>query len=177
MREPPGPQELSVLFPDRDLTLAGETVAVRAFRFGESLRIRRLAAPIIEALSRAVRGEGDFDGEGFMAALYEHAEVLLELLSLATGKRRDWIEALPQADGEELVLAFWEANEDFFVHGIRRSALAAEFLKPPPPGGKSSPRSSPTATPPTVGNATPGGNSSSSTGPPAAASNAPGGSA
>ncbi len=153
--------DLGVLFPDRDLTLAGETVVVREFRFGESLRLSHLIKPITDALIQAAEAD-TFDGEAFMACLYQHQEGLLELLSQSTGKPREWIEDLSHRDGEELVMAFWEVNQDFFLERVQRAALTTILLKGSP-GDGSLPPSSRTETPPTAWSDTRDGNSSSTT--------------
>ena len=152
--------ELGVLFPDRELTLAGETVVVREFRFGESLRLSHLIKPITDALIQAAEAD-TFDGEAFMACLHVHRDGLLELLSQATGKPREWIEALSHRDGEELVMAFWEVHQDFFLERVKRAALTTILLKPSP-GDDSLPPSSRTDTQATASNTTRDGNSSSS---------------
>ena len=133
--------ELSVLFPDRDLTVAdpdtGETVAltVRAFRFGEALGLSAEARPLIAALADA----GDDDPRAIAASLAAHAEVWLALLASATGREAAWLARLSDMDGGRVEAAMWEANRVFFLRRVLTERTLAAARRSP--GDTSSPTS------------------------------------
>ena len=125
--------ELSVLFPDRDVTVrdpdtgAEVPLTVREFRFREGLEATVLARPLIAAQAALVTesGDGESTGEGPDAfaienALATHAALWLELTGRACGRDADWLARLGDADGRALSEAMWGANGEFFCAAWRR---------------------------------------------------------
>ena len=116
----PADNELEILHPEQELTLAGETITVHEFTFLEGLKAQQWVEPIVTDLG-GLFTDGPRRDPGLAelnAVFAEHASALLELLSLATGKPRDWLERLSDADGSLLTLAFWTVNSSFFLRRI-----------------------------------------------------------
>lgn len=123
-------QDAEILFPDITLTLrtsqGEETVTVREFRFGQSARVMPLVRPLLEDFAElSVESV-----EGDLAPLFElqtrHWETFLELVAIACGQPREWVEGLPDEEGQKLAVAFWRVNTPFFV---RRLAAEIETLR------------------------------------------------
>jgi hypothetical protein len=156
--------ELNVLLPDRTLTLAGEEITVREFRFAESLELAPLAAPIIADLASMATADEAPAGSALFAVLGVHQEAFLELVARSIGRPRAWIEGLSRKEGRALALTFWEVNADFFLDDVRLEALTRRLLGAESDGESSPSNSSPRVFPRTRSAATPGDNSPSSTG-------------
>ena len=123
--------ELSVLFPDRDVTVrdpdtgAEVSLTVREFRFREGLEATALARPLIADLAALVpeSGDGESTREGpdaltIESALATHAALWLELTGRACGRDADWLARLGDADGRALSEAMWAANGGFFLRRV-----------------------------------------------------------
>ena len=125
-------EELSVLFPDRDVTVrdpdtgAEVSLTVREFRFREGLEATALARPLLAALAALVPADRDgTDGEEegsdaltIEGALAAHAALWLELVACACGRDVDWLARLSDADGRALSEAMWTANRGFFLRRV-----------------------------------------------------------
>ena len=128
-----GLHELSVLFPDCDVTVRDPetrepvTLTVREFRFREGLETTALARPLLAALAALVPAGGDGESaegvegpdalkiEGVLAA---HAALWLELAARACGRDAAWLARLSDADGRALSDAMWAANGGFFLRRV-----------------------------------------------------------
>ena len=152
--------ELSVLFPDRDVKVrdpdTGDTVSlsVREFRFREGLEATALARPFLTALAALVPaggGNADAEAEGPDALAIEgvlaaHAALWLELAARASGRDTDWLARLSDADGRAISEAMWAANGAFFLRRVVvQVAVRAkrETASPLPSTGCSTPSSAP----------------------------------
>ena len=128
--------ELSVLFPDRPVTVAdpdtGEPVAltVKAFRFGEAVAMTPLARPLTDALGGLAgpAGEG-IDLAAVSGVLADHTEIWMTLLGRACGRSPAWIARLSDPDGSAVEIAMWQANRDFFARRVV-AAAATRFRSP-----------------------------------------------
>ena len=118
--------EVEILFPDQAVTVTDPetrervTVIVREFRFRESLELRAVSRPLVDAMAAGL-ADG-LDGAAHDALMARHADTWLALLSRACGKPEAWLAELRESDGAALDDAMWTANKDFF---IRRVALEA----------------------------------------------------
>ena len=154
-----GGEELSVLFPDRDVTVrdpdtgAEVSLTVREFRFREGLEATALARPLLAALAGLVPGRGDDadteeegpDALAIEGALAAHADLWLELAARASGRDADWLARLSDADGRALSEAMWVANGAFFLRRVvaQVAARAKGEATPLPSTGCSTPSSAP----------------------------------
>lgn len=129
--------ELDILYPERVLTLAGETVTVQELSFAQTLRLEASMAPLIQAF---IDLPVDGDGEQVTAQLWtlfgEHAQAWIGFVATACGLPREWVEQLSDADGRALSMAVWSVNAAFFTRRVisgmiaRRSATSAPLATP-----------------------------------------------
>ena len=122
-----GSDDLSVLFPDREIAVADPdtgtpvTLTVREFRFREGLEATALARPLIAALAGLVPDQAENEGPDALAvegALAAHAALWLELAARACGRDAAWLARLSDADGRALSEAMWTANGGFFLRRV-----------------------------------------------------------
>jgi len=117
--------ETAVLFPDRTLTLSGEAVTVREFKYLEGLKIAALAAPLLSGLSALFQDEGQaIDLAALDGVILANLDVWTQLLAQSCGKSPEWVSELSDVDGTALGWTFWEVNGPFL---LRRVAFARRF--------------------------------------------------
>ncbi|MBA1147422.1 hypothetical protein H0Z60_10175 [Ectothiorhodospiraceae bacterium WFHF3C12] len=132
-------EDLEVLLPDRTLTVGGEEITVREFRFGDSFRVVPLARPILADLA-ALRGT-ESNGEDlavFEDLLARHWERILDLIAISADRPREWIERLPDQDGQTLAWTFWAVNGPFFMRRLVADELTRTSRKESGPGSSTS---------------------------------------
>ncbi|EPE7212183.1 DUF6631 family protein [Pseudomonas aeruginosa] len=149
---------LEVLFPDRQLTVGGVEVTVRELSFSEQLRHNHLLAPLGDSLAAIPPQKMDSPESinVIFDALALHADALRELIAISCGQSMDWVDTLPPAEGEALVLTWWEVNSGFFVRRLWRPRLLEMALAAQRSGAESSPTSFAPATTATPSTTTPG---------------------
>lgn len=122
-KPPDDDNQLEVLIPDHSLTLSdGEAVTVHEYSFMEGLRVDALAGGLIKPLQDLFLTSRD-EGEGLrlqdLAAVFGADPVIMaELLAMACDRRPEWVKALPDQDGQLLMLAWWNVNRSFFVRRL-----------------------------------------------------------
>ncbi|MNZ69191.1 hypothetical protein D3C78_874830 [compost metagenome] len=120
--------ELEILFPDREILVAGQTVTVRELRFAEQLKHHHLLAPLSAALEASEPTE--LAGLDSVNRIYDllaaHEEPVVALVAISVGRDEAWVRALPAADGENLLLTWWGVNSGFFIRRVWRPKLVEQ---------------------------------------------------
>src|SRR5699024_8763762 len=92
--------------------------------------------------------------EDYLDLLAKHDELVRELmLDSIEGIDADWLESLNDADGEQLLLAWWGVSGRFFVRRVlarMREKLTQQLLQAASAGATSSPSSSAPVTDPST---------------------------
>jgi hypothetical protein len=146
--------DIKTLFPGREETFKGEKITVSPFKFGQFPKAISLLRPITDAVQDA--GIASMSAAGFNLAadwplrlpqiMDEAGEALLEFLSFATGKPREWFDDLDADEGIALAKLVFETQGDFFVQRIAPKLGLAIPEASPETGAQSSPDSSPAVT-------------------------------
>ncbi|WP_223871540.1 DUF6631 family protein [Candidatus Dactylopiibacterium carminicum] len=146
--------DLAVLFPDREITVAGVQLTVRELTFEEQVAHHAVLADLADALGAippdALQTESGVNV--VLDVLAAHWEGVRGLVAISTGQPLDWIRALGGEDGENLALTWWAVNQGFFMRRLLRPALMRRVLQV---GAGSSQPSSSTATAARTSAATP----------------------
>lgn len=134
----------AILFPDQEITIDGEKIVVREFRYLAGLEVTLLARPFMQDLrALALDGAAEINPEDLNALIARHREVWLQLIALSCGREPAWIAQLRDREAMKLELAFWAANSDFFMRRLVFGAmLAAAVQERRSPLATSSPSSS-----------------------------------
>lgn len=144
----PGAQDLAILQPDGEITIAGERITVREYRFYEGLRLQAQARPFFDALYALFgMGERPPSVDDIAVLLGEHEEATVAMLALATGKPETWIRELSESDGDALLLAWWTVNGSFFIRRVMRRAAQDRFGSRSGGLGSTTPSSRPDTSP------------------------------
>lgn len=147
-------EQTEVLAPEASLRIGDELIEVRPFGFLEGVSLGPAVAPIVHALADmaestpAVVGAADEHGEAEGEAgpddqspddldrlneiFAAHLDTLLQLMARATGKPVEWIKALPDDDGQALLMLFWTVNRDFFTRRLLSRALMRRHMQARP---------------------------------------------
>lgn len=140
--------ELDVLFPARTIPLQKGEVTVAEITLRQSLQHHLAVAPIIAAIETAMLESGQVPGySDIVGILGQHWEATITLLAATTGMDADEVSALTAADGELLLLTFWNVNAGFFYQRATNAVAVRRELAKLSTGASSSPPSSTTDTP------------------------------
>ncbi|MBS0461743.1 MAG: hypothetical protein JSS41_04640, partial [Proteobacteria bacterium] len=101
-RDDTGAQDLEILHPERVIHIGGSEVTVREYGFLAGLRLQAAAAPIVAALADAA--ERGLDLAAIQGVLAAHPAQIVALLAAATDLPPAQIEALPDDEGQLLLL-------------------------------------------------------------------------
>jgi len=116
-----GRDDLSISHPDRDITIAGRTITVHEYDHPTGLRVRAQTRPFLLALERLFQ---DCEGltDDVLAVVGEHAAIMNPVIALSARVELAWIEALGDADSDELLVTWWEVCGPFFLRQLLRRA-------------------------------------------------------
>lgn len=142
----PGANDLEILHPEREVTIAGRQLVVREYGFIEGLRLVPLADPLIEELRGCIESERLAAVETIHALLGRHVEVVVQLIAVAADVEPEWIDSLDQDAGTALMFWWWTVNGPFYMRCAGDRAKAALVLKAQRAGRTSTPPSPPPAT-------------------------------
>lgn len=134
----PVADDLAVLHPDREITIAGRPLVVREYGFVEGLRLRAVSEPFLAALYAAAKDDGQIPGfVGIEAVLADHAECVVQLVAASARVESEWIMGLSDEDGYRLMQEWWLATGPFFIRRLVQR-LAIDQAKAARPGGPAS---------------------------------------
>ncbi|WP_394538753.1 hypothetical protein PRJ39_24880 [Lysobacter enzymogenes] len=137
-RRVPPADELTILEPNRTLPIGGRSVIVREIGFFESLRLHAEIAALVADLVEQT-DDGNVDLGRLHRVCAAHPTATIALLAQACDQPAEWVQALPGAQGDLLLLTFWAVNADFFLQRVlaavelRRAAPAATGPASSPP--------------------------------------------
>src|SRR5690606_31130634 len=93
----PAVDELSVLLPDMPLVIAGRPLVVREYRFGESLEVAVLAAPLIADIAATIATAAPrYDQVRPLFA--RHRALVMQLVAKSADVEPQWIASLGRAE-------------------------------------------------------------------------------
>ncbi len=123
-------KELETLFPEPVIVKAGgEELGLLPLKVGQ-------IPPLLRALGPAARELFNGESVDWLLVLERHSDAVIEALAIATGKSRDWMDALPPSHLLRLARTVLEVNRDFFTRDAkpeldRLMALMAEVGQTP----------------------------------------------
>ena len=114
-------KELQILFPTAELTIGGEKIEVKEYTLKQQLQHNAKFVPFIASLRTTLgNSQEDFNLDALMACLSDNYQDVIELVALSINKPTDYIANLNAREGEDLLMAWWCVNSDFFT----RKAIA-----------------------------------------------------
>jgi hypothetical protein len=114
-----GADELNVLHPEREVTIAGRRIVIREYGFVEGLKMRAIAQPFVDALYALVAPTSSAPSFSEVESLLaDHSDCVLELMARAADVEREWIENLSDSDGYYLMQEWWIVAGNFFIRRV-----------------------------------------------------------
>lgn len=133
----PAADEVAILMPDVPLVVGGRSLVMREYRFGESLEVASVAAPLIADIARTIADAAPrYDQVRPLFA--RHRALVMQLVARAADVDPAWVSGLGRAEGELLVNTWFTVNCGFFVHEAAVLALEARRHEAAPAGHTSS---------------------------------------
>lgn len=125
--KPDGADDLAILHPDRQATIAGRPLVMREYRFAESLQLDAPIASITAALAKVAASDAPPSVDAFRPLFAAHADVVPLLLATACDQPVEWVRELGDEDGHRLLLLWWSANSGFFGRRVVRHLVEQEI--------------------------------------------------
>lgn len=111
--------DMNVLFPAVELDIGGEKFAIQPLKFGQIPKAMKLLKPVVAAMSGSGRPAAEISQlSAWVDILAEGGEEILQFVSFASGKAREWIDGLDMDDGVKLLKTVYEVNADFFAQRL-----------------------------------------------------------
>lgn len=103
--------DLEKLIPQAvELTVGGETLAIKPLRVGQMPTFLRAISPIMQHLTRS-----EID---WLTLFGEHGDDLLSAIAIAVAKPRPWVDDLAADEAIVLAAKVIEVNADFFTRTV-----------------------------------------------------------
>lgn len=107
-------EQLAVIQPDVEITVAGRAITVREYGFFDGLAAVSRAGGFVEDLVEVCR-DGDFRYERIRPLFGRHADEVVVIVAQAAGVEPEWVEELNRTDAETLMSVWFSVNASFFV--------------------------------------------------------------
>ncbi|ENY6783314.1 DUF6631 family protein [Providencia rettgeri] len=122
------PESLTILLPERTLTLAGRTVVVHEYTLMEQLQHRAPLTQISQAFKTAMDtyGEAPIPLDTLMDILATHHKSVLLVVAVACSEPLEWVNGLTGEDADALLYTWWGVNAPFFIRNALRESRAAQ---------------------------------------------------
>ena len=114
-------EDLTVIFPDASITIAGEKIIVAEYPFMQWLELKPLHTEFLDELAELVghSEEGILidDLMEFFENQFQHVQALI---SASISKPKEFFKPLKSAEVDDLTLIWWEVNKHFFLRSVQR---------------------------------------------------------
>ena len=120
---------LEVLMPNREITLAGETITVREYSFKDALTIGNEIDQFVALIVAEMNSTNKLSIEQADLIIINNLELVYSLISTSIQKPITWIEALSYEDGLQLLDWWWVVNSGFFMNAVTRKIIRQNASK------------------------------------------------
>ena len=115
-------EDLTVMFPDSTVSIAGESITVSEYPFMQWLQLKPAHLPFLEELAElvghAAEGVVMDDLMEFFENQFQHVQALL---AASTNKPEEFFNGLLAHDIELLMMTWWSVNKHFFLRSVHRT--------------------------------------------------------
>ena len=120
---------LEVLMPNREITLAGETITVREYSFKDALTIGNEIDQFVALIVAEMNSTNKLSIEQADLIIINNLELVHSLISTSIQKPVTWIEALSYENGLQLLDWWWVVNSGFFMNAVTRKIIRQNATK------------------------------------------------
>ncbi|MBI0114207.1 MULTISPECIES: DUF6631 family protein [unclassified Gilliamella] len=121
--------DLEVLMPNREITLAGEIITVREYSFKDALTIGREIDQFAALIVNEMNGSNKITIEQADMLIMNNLELVYSLISTSIQKPISFIEALSYENGLQLLDWWWVVNSGFFMNAVTRKIIRQNAAK------------------------------------------------
>ena len=121
--------DLEVLIPSREITLAGEIITVREYSFKDALTIGNEIDQFVVLIVAEMNSTNTLSIEQADTIIMNNLELVYSLISTSIQKPVTWIEALSYEDGLQLLDWWWVVNSGFFMNAVTRKIIRQNASK------------------------------------------------
>lgn len=121
--------DLATLMPNREITLAGETIMVREYSFKDALTIGNEIDQFVALIVNEMNGTNKITIEQADRLIMNNLELVYSLISTSIQKPVTWIEALSYENGLQLLDWWWVVNSGFFMSAVTRKIIRQNAAK------------------------------------------------
>ena len=121
--------DLATLMPNREITLAGETIMVREYSFKDALTIGNEIDQFVTLIVTEMNGTNKITIEQADSIIMNNLELVYPLISTSIQKPISFIEALSYEDGLQLLDWWWVVNSRFFMNAVTRKIIRQNASK------------------------------------------------
>lgn len=121
--------DLATLMPNREITLAGETIMVREYSFKDALTIGNEIDQFVALIVAEMNSTNKLSIEQADLIIINNLELVYSLISTSIQKPITWIEALSYEDGLQLLDWWWVVNSGFFMNAVTRKIIRQNAAK------------------------------------------------
>lgn len=121
--------DLATLMPNREITLAGETITVREYSFKDALTIGNDINQFVALIVNEMNGTNKITIEQADAIFINNLELVNSLISVSINKPISFIESLGYEDGIQLLDWWWVVNSGFFMNAVTRKIIRQNAAK------------------------------------------------
>ncbi len=121
--------DLATLMPNREITLAGETIMVREYSFKDALTIGNEIDQFVTLIVTEMNGTNKITIEQADSIIMNNLELVYSLISTSIQKPISFIEALSYEDGLQLLDWWWVVNSRFFMNAVTRKIIRQNASK------------------------------------------------
>lgn len=115
-------EDLSVMFPDSSITIAGETVIVTEYPFLQWLELKPLHTEFLASLAELVgHSDSGIELDELMEFFEDQFEHVQALIAASIDRPLEFFKPLKEAVINELVITWWHVNKNFFLKSVRRT--------------------------------------------------------
>lgn len=121
--------DLATLMPNREITLAGETIMVCEYSFKDALTIGNEIDQFVTLIVTEMNGTNKITIEQADSIIMNNLELVYSLISTSIQKPISFIEALSYEDGLQLLDWWWVVNSRFFMNAVTRKIIRQNAAK------------------------------------------------
>ena len=114
-------EDLTVMFPDSTVSIAGESITVSEYPFMQWLQLKPAHLPFLEELAElvghAAEGVVMDDLMEFFENQFQHVQALI---SASIDRPAEFFSPLKSDDVDTLILTWWSVNKHFFLRSVQR---------------------------------------------------------
>lgn len=115
-------EDLTVMFPDTSIKIAGEAIIVLEYPFIQWLQLKPAHQPFLDELAELV-GQSDKGIEiddlmEFFENQFQHVQALI---SASINRPIEFFKPLKSHEVDDLILTWWSVNKHFFLRNVQRT--------------------------------------------------------